>query len=285
MDKNYYINRGDKILSSFSLFSDREAKLDKAMDYYKKASTKFIENQDFWNFSLLAEKIGDEYFKINDTIVALEYYTNAQKYYLNLNIDKYLDITINKIIPLHIENNNVKKIGNAYHQLAKLLKGSSEHEKIIGYFQKAISYLETEKSHDLLNCYTDFTYYLLNNGDINCAMHYIELIIEQTTDSALLVYRAIEYIFMYLLCAMTTNDTILVKKKLDEYCELVPRFIDSPSCKLIENLNETYENNDIDKFTDFVYEYNLIYKLKPCEVTLLLKIKKNIKSNSEIDLS
>jgi hypothetical protein len=51
-------------------------------------------------------------------------------------------------------------------------------EKLNEYFEKAISYLETEKTNDLLNCYIDFAYYLLNYGDVNCASHYIELIID-----------------------------------------------------------------------------------------------------------
>lgn len=285
MDKNYNVSRGDKILHSFSLFSDKETKLEKAMDYYKKASTEFIEKQDFLSYSVLAEKLGDEYFKINEVDSALRHYKNAQKYYLNLDTDKYLSVTINKIIPLYTENNDIKNIGKTYHQLAKLIKDDDDHEKTIDYFQKAVGYLETEKSHDLLSCYTDFTYYLLDYGDVDYASHYIELIIEQMSDSTLLVYRASEYIFMFLLCTMTKNDSVLVKKKLDEYCELVHRFIDSPTCRLIEKLNETYENNDVDKFTDLVHEYDVIYKLKPHEVKLLLNIKKNIQSNCEVDLS
>jgi tetratricopeptide (TPR) repeat protein len=284
MDKNYNITQGDKILSSFSFFTDKEEKLDRAMDYYKKASKEFIEKQDFMSYSLLAEKIGNEFFKIDDKSLALTHYKNAQKYYLNLDIDKYLDVTINKIIPLYIENSDIKNLGKTYHQLAKLTKSDGKHEKTIEYYQLAVSYLETENSHDLFDCYTDYVNYLLDYGDINCASRYIELIINYVSDSRLLVYKASKYIFLFLLCAMTKNDTVLVKKKLDEYCELMHRFAGSAQCKLIENLNEAHETNDVDKFTDLVYEYNVIYKFNPHEVNLLLNIKKKIQSNCETDL-
>lgn len=284
MDNYFYVKTGNKVLRSFSLFMDKEEKLEKAMVHYKKALSEFIENQDFLNYSILSEKIGDEYFKINDIDSAQKQYENAQKHYLTLDIDKYFNITINKIIPLYIKNNNIKNIGKAYCQLAKLTACDKEHEKTIDYYQKAVSYLETEKCYDLLNCYTDFTYYLLNYGDIDSASYYIKLIIKYMADSNLLVYKANEYIFMFLLCVMSKNDTILVKKKIAKYCDMVHRFNDSAYCKLIENLNETYENNNIDKFSDLIYEYDKLYKLKPHEVKLLLNIKKNIISNNEVDL-
>ena len=84
------------------------------MIFYKKAFDEFIKKDNFLNYAILSEKIGDEYLKINNVITALNYYKNAQKNYLNMDIDKYINITIIKIIPSYIENNNIKNIGKSY---------------------------------------------------------------------------------------------------------------------------------------------------------------------------
>jgi tetratricopeptide (TPR) repeat protein len=285
MNNNYNIDQGDKILKSFSFFNDKEKKLEKAMDYYKKALVEFIENKDFVSHSILAEKIGDEYLKINDKNVALANYKNAQKFFENHDVDKYVSITINKIIPLYIENEQLRDIGKNYHQLAKLTIDDDDNEQTMNYFDKAVAYLETEKSHDLLNCYKDFTYYLLDQKNIDTAIHYITLIIKFMADNLILVYQATEYVFLFLLCILTKGDCVLVRKKIEEYSDLINVFINSPKHKLIEALNETCENNDIDKFIDVVEKYDDMYKLKPHEIKLLLLIKKNIQSNCNVDLS
>lgn len=285
MENNYNISCGNKILRSFSLFTNREEKLDKAMNFYRKAFKEFIEKKDFWNYAILSEKIGDEYLKINNSINALSNYKNAQKYYSNMDIDKFISLTIDKIIPLYIDTNNVKNIGKCYYALAKLYKDDIHNTETEDYFEKAISYLEIDKSSELLSCHIDFTHYLLDRGNIDYAICNLEQIINQMCESTMLLFKVNEYMFLLSLCIMTKEDFILLQKKIDEYCELNYKFINFPGYKLIEYLIKVYEDNDIDKFTDYVCEYDKNYKLKPQEVKLLLIVKNKLKSNYEVDLT
>jgi tetratricopeptide (TPR) repeat protein len=285
MENNHYVICGDKILSSFSLFLNKERKLDKAMKFYTKACKEFIKNRDFFNYANLSEKIGDEYSKIIHYIHALNYYKNAQKYFLNIDVDKYINITVNKIIPLHIENNNIEDIGKSYYELAKLYKDDNYNSEIFNYFKKAITYLQTNNSQELLNCYIDFTYYLLDCGNIDDAIYYLEQIINRMCESNLLLFRVNTYIFLYLLCIMTNDDIILLKRELNKYCKVVYKFINFPGHKLIDQLTKKYEDNDIDNFITLIYEYDKIYNLKPREVKLLVVIKNNLTINNEVVLS
>jgi alpha-soluble NSF attachment protein len=286
MEANHYVISGDKMLSSCScsFFSNRKKKLDKAMKFYTKACKEFIEKRDFVNYAKLSEKIGDEYLKIMDYINVLNYYKNAQKYFLNIDVDKYINITVNKIIPLYIENNHIEDIGKSYYELAKKYTYINYNGKIHDYFKKAIIYLEIEKSHELINCHIDFTYYLLDCGNIDDAIYYLEQIINRMCESNLLLFRVNTYIFLYLLCIMTKDDIVLIKRELNKYCELIYRFIKFPGHKLIEQLIKIYEDNDIDKFINLIYEYDKIYNLKPREVKLLLVIKNKLKTNKEVNL-
>jgi hypothetical protein len=284
MENNQYIKNGDKILCSFSLFRNKEKKLDKAMEFYKKALKKFFRNKDFLNYAILSEKIADEYLKINNDINALTNYKNAQNYYLDIDINKFINITINKIIPLYIENNNLINIGKSYYKLAQLYKDNIHIPEISDYFKKAITYLEIEKSHELLSCHIDFTFYLIDCNNIDNAIYILEEIINQMCKSNMLLLRVNVYVFLFLLCIMTKNDIVFLKQKFNKYCEISYKFINYPGHKFIELLIETYENNDINNFTDLIYEYDKTYKLRPREVKLLVIVKNNLKLNNGIDL-
>ena len=255
------------------------------MIFYKKAFDEFIKKDNFLNYAILSEKIGDEYLKINNVITALNYYKNAQKNYLNMDIDKYINITIIKIIPSYIENNNIKNIGKSYYEIAKLYKDNIHNTQINEYFKQAIIYLEIEKSNELLSCYIDFTYFLLECGNIDNAIYNLKKIISQMSESNLLLYRINTYIFLYLLCIMAKDDIILLRQELNKYCELIYRFINYPGNKFIEQLIITYENNNIENFIDLIYEYDKIYKLKPLEVKLLLIVKNKLILINKINLS
>lgn len=285
MEKNHHVILGNKILSSFSLFLNNRRKLNKAMKFYTNASKEFIKNRDFFNYANLSEKIGDEYSKIIHYIHALTYYNNAQKYFLNLDVDKYINITVNKIIPLYIKNNNIEDIGKSYYELAKLYKDDNYNSEIFNYFKKAITNLQTANSQELLNCYIDFAYYLLDCVNIDDAIYYLEQIINRMCESNLLLFRVNTYIFLYLLCIMTKDDIVLLKIELNKYSEIIYKFVKFPGHNLIEQLTKKYEDNDIDNFITLIYEYDKIYNLKPREVKLLVVIKNNLKIKNEVYLS
>jgi len=283
-----YIHKGDKILNSFSFFTDRITKLDNAINYYKQALKDFIIKCDFLNYALLAEKIGDEYIKIGDNYNGLKYYNLSEKKYIELDVEKYSNLIINKIIPLYIEDNKITYIAKSYYNLAKITRDDNNHIKTVDYFENAIRYYQSEQSIEIKDCYKDYANYLLDYGNIDYALKYLDLIIQlylNNNTASLYSYFVDDYILLYILSVWTKNDTVLAKRKIDEYCELAPRFINSQIHKFIVGLQEIIENNDLDSFIEHITNYDLIKKLKPREVKLLLIIKKNFNFENTVDLS
>lgn len=284
MEHNYNFQKGNKILNSFSIFNDKEIKMDKALTYFKIALREFVEKADFVNYAELSEKIGDEYIKINNNYDALQYYKNAQKHYLSHNSTKFIDLTINKIIPLCIEKSDIVSVGKYYYQIAKICKDEGD-QCTKQYFDDALRYLESEKNSDLYNCYNDYVIFLIESNDINLAIHYLEQIMKYIDDTPLLIFGIGKYIFLALLCCLAKDDIVLTKRKLDEYCDKYFRFSDSMQHKLILKLIESYDECDIDKYSAELFEYNQTKKLDKTEVGLCLTIKNNISANNEVDLS
>ena len=62
-------------------------------------------------------------------------------------------------------------------------------------------------------------------------------------------------------------------------------FCDSREAKLLDNLIEAIEEEDVDKFTNFTYEYDSISKLDNWKTTLLLRVKKALQQAGEDDLT
>jgi hypothetical protein len=284
MENNYNFQKGNKILNSFSIFNDKEIKMNKAMTYFKIALREFVEKTDFLSYAELSEKIGDKYIKINNNYDALQYYKNAQKHYLTQDSTKFINLTIDKIIPLCIEKNDIAAVGKYYYQIAKLCKDEGD-QYTKQYFDNALKYLESEKNSDLYNCYIDYAIFLMESNDIDSAIYYLEQIMIYIDDKPILIFGVGKYIFLILLCYLSKGDIVLTKRKLDEYCDKYSIFIDSIQHKLIIKLIQSYDENDIDKYSTDLFEYNQIKKLDKIEVGLCITIKNNMLADNEVDLS
>jgi hypothetical protein len=284
MNKNYNFEKAEKILNAFSFFANKETKMEKAMEYYKKALRDYILLNDYLSYAVLSEKIGDEYIKLKDEYNALCHYKNAEKYYFKLDVDKFTDIVNQKIIPLEFEKTNLREIAKLYEKMAICLKDYN-HEKTPEYFEKAIEYFTMENSPDLIRCYKEYIGYLLEKDQINLCVKYLDLLIRKMSETQIFFLNVCDHIFTLLLCVLVKGDTVLLDKKIQEYCDISNTFANSQKFKFILDIKETYENNQVDEFIKKSKEYDELNTLKTYEVKLLLKIKEKMLLNDEIDLS
>lgn len=284
MDSNYWVKSGNKILNAFFTLESKESKLERALASYRQALNNFIESKDYLSYALLSEKIGDEYYKLANDFDALTHWTNAQTHYANFDADSYLEISNKKIIPCYVRSGKIDRIAKCYYQIAKKLNadydnGASE------YYEQAINYYESIGTGELMSCYSDYAYYLLECEQIDKSVTYLEKKINLMMDNNLLSKLVNPFIFTLLLCVLTKNDVVAINNKITEYCNIAYTFIDSREHKFILKITECCESYNMDTFLSTIDEFEQIQKLKPHEVKLLLIIKNNIISANECDLT
>ncbi|XP_072490718.1 beta-soluble NSF attachment protein isoform X2 [Notamacropus eugenii] len=70
---------------------------------------------------------------------------------------------------------------------------------------------------------------------------------------------------------------------LEKYEEMFPAFTDSRECKLLKKLLEAHEEQNSEAYTEAVKEFDSISRLDQWLTTMLLRIKKSIQGDGEVD--
>jgi alpha-soluble NSF attachment protein len=136
-------------------------------------------------------------------------------------------------------------------------------------------------SHSVINV-SNIVYINLNAlCPPNQAVDIYESVANQSIESPLLKYAAKEHYFRAALCHLCI-DQLNAQLAVKKYEEMYPQFSDSRECKLLKQLLERLEENDVDGYTAAIQEYDSISRLDQWYTNILLQIKKQIESDSDM---
>lgn len=154
-------------------------------------------------------------------------------------------------------------------------------EKAMQHYEQAADYFRGEESNSSANkCMLKVAQHAAHLENYDKAIQIYEQVASHALESSLLKYSAKEYFFRASLCHLCV-DALNAQHALTRYEDQYPAFADSREAKLIKNLIQQIEDQEIDGFTEEVKKYDQISRLEPWYTTLLLRIKKQI---SEDDL-
>ncbi|CAG2168994.1 unnamed protein product [Oppiella nova] len=190
--------------------------------------------------------------------------------------------------------------GNAFCEAALLhLKNGNKHDSGTHYVDAANCYKKADPQ-EAINClmksieiYTDMgrfttaakhhmTVAEIYETDLpSPAVDIYESVANQSIESPLLKYAAKEHYFRAALCHLCI-DQLNAQLAVKKYEEMYPQFSDSRECKLLKQLLERLEENDVDGYTAAIQEYDSISRLDQWYTNILLQIKKQIESDSDM---
>ncbi|KAL0819217.1 hypothetical protein ABMA28_008463 [Loxostege sticticalis] len=113
------------------------------------------------------------------------------------------------------------------------------------------------------------------------AIQIYEQIAKSSLDNSLLKYSAKEYMFRAALCHLCV-DILNAQHAIEKYCGLYPAFADTREYKLVKELIEHLEEQNVDAFTEAVKTYDSISRLDQWYTTILVRIKKQINDNPDL---
>lgn len=156
-------------------------------------------------------------------------------------------------------------------------------DQAIVHYTQAADYYKGENSTSAANkCMLKVATFAAQQEDYNKAISIFEEVATVSLESSLLKYSAREYLFKAALCNMCL-DVHTAQSSIEKYCQMFAAFEDSREYKLLSNLLEAADEGNSDKFTDSVREYDAISRLDQWYTTLLLRIKKSV--CGEIDIN
>ncbi|XP_011434594.1 alpha-soluble NSF attachment protein-like [Crassostrea angulata] len=149
-------------------------------------------------------------------------------------------------------------------------------EKAITSYEHAADYYKGEESNSSANkCLVKVAQYAAQLEQYEKAISIYEEVGMSCMDNQLLKYSAKDYFFKAALCQLCV-DTLNAEQAIQKYEEMFPQFGDARESKLLKSLISAINEEDIDKFTDTVKDYDSISRLDQWTTTMLLRVKKNI---------
>ena len=113
------------------------------------------------------------------------------------------------------------------------------------------------------------------------AIQIYEQVASSALESSLLKFSAKEYFFRAALCHLCV-DILNAQHAMERYVEQCPSFQDAREYKLLKNLIEHLEDQNLEGYTDTVKDYDSISRLDQWYTTLLLRIKNQINDNPDL---
>ncbi|KPJ03468.1 PREDICTED: soluble NSF attachment protein [Papilio xuthus] len=150
------------------------------------------------------------------------------------------------------------------------------------HYEQAADYFRGEESTSSANkCMLKLAQYAAQLEHYDKAIQIYEQIAKSSLDNSLLKYSAKEYMFRAALCHLCV-DLLNAQHALDKYCSLYPAFADTRECKLVKELIEHLEDQNVDAFTEAVKTYDSISRLDQWYTSMLVRIKKQINDNPDL---
>ena len=277
------VKEAKKRLQSISLFNPN--KYEEAIELFEKAAAQYKSTKN-WN------EAGEVYVicaeiceKRNNQSDACNYYTSAGKMYRHYDISNAVKMFLISG-QMHQEDNRFsaaaklyKDIGNCYERLL------NTKDAIIIYSKAADLYEAEDATSNANQCRQKVSELYVENGEYQKALELYEKISKSSLESNVGKWTAKDYFYKALMCKFVllarSNQVELLQEKIENYKDLLPSLDGSRECKFIEDILQSYIDDDIEKFSDIVFKYNEIYKIDDFTTKMLYEIKQLLRNNEE----
>lgn len=213
---------------------------------------------------------------------AAVHYLDSSNCYKKCNPQEAVNCLL-KVIEIYTDMGKFSVAAKHHMTIAEIYESdASDIPKAVEHYTKAADYYQCEESNSTANrCLLNVARYAAQLEQYPRAIEIYEKVGQTCLDNNLLKYSAKEHFLRAALCHMCVdmlNAQIAVKK----YEEMSPAFSGSRECKLVKDLIQKIEAEDVDGFAEVVQDYDSISRLDQWYTTLLLRIKKNIVQEDDL---
>ncbi|GLJ53650.1 hypothetical protein SUGI_1144390 [Cryptomeria japonica] len=253
-------------------------KYDDAADLFEKAANSYKLGK-FW------EKAGSAYIKRADCHLKLESKHEAASAYVDA-ASCYKKISAQDSLRcLILAVNHFMEIGRlstaAKHNkdIGEIYENEQDFEKAMEFFERAADLYHGEEINSTANqCRLKVAQFASQLELYPKAIEIFESIAKESINNSLLKYNVKGYLVNAGLCQICRGDTMALNNALEKYQELDPTFSGTRECKFLDDLVLSIDEEDVEKFTDVVKEFDSLSRLDQWKTTLLLRAKNSLKA-------
>ncbi|KAH7373112.1 hypothetical protein KP509_17G037800 [Ceratopteris richardii] len=168
-----------------------------------------------------------------------------------------------------------------FKEIAETYEKEEAFAESMDFYEKAAELYEGEDSTSQASqCKLKVAQFAAVLEQYSKAIEIFETVASQSMNNNLTRYSVKGYLLNAGLCHLVGCDSIAISNALEKYQEMDPSFSNSRECKLLMDLAASIEEEDVDKFTDAVKEFDSMTRLDQWKTTILLKAKNALKNLS-----
>lgn len=265
-----------------SLFGSGSNRLDEALDCYKRAANMFKMSKNWGQAGRAFQEAASLHSKGGSAHDAATCYVDASNCYKKIDPNEAIGCLM-KAIEIYTEMGRFSIAAKHHQSIAEMYEGeANDLQRAVQHYESAADYFRGEESTSSANkCMIKVAQYAAQLEDYDKAIQIYEQVASSCLDSSLLKYSAKEYFFRASLCHLSV-DLLNAQHALEKYSQQYPAFQDSREYKLVKDLCEHLEEQNIEGFTDTVKDYDSISRLDQWYTTILLRIKKQANDNPDL---
>ncbi|UWX11148.1 CRPV-039 [Crowpox virus] len=235
-----------------------------------------------WEYSGKAFLMSAQLILDNDqySIEAASNFVDAYNVFKRVDVQEAINC-LNKAINIYVYLGKFNTAAKCHLNIAEMYdKDALDIDKAIENYEISSDYYRGDGHTKLSDdCMLKVALLFIQKEEFIKAASIFEKIGYDRMNSSMLKYAARQQLFYAAICHFRV-DVLNAKLAIKRYKKVFPAFEDFRECKFIEKIIESYENEDVDTFTNIVREYDNISKLDNIIISMLLNIKKSITSNS-----
>ncbi|KAF7132795.1 hypothetical protein RHSIM_Rhsim09G0182300 [Rhododendron simsii] len=236
-------------------------------------------------------KLANCYLKMDIKYTAGSAYVDAANCYKKTNCKESISC-LEQAVNLFLGDGELYISAVKYEEIAKLYEAEQNFDRAIVYYERAADLFHSEEMTEFLNrCRGKIAQFAAQLEDYQKSIEIYEDMARQSLSDNW-SYEAKELLLLAGICQLCKGkgDVVTINKSFDRYQDLDPTFSGTREYKLLADLADAVDQEDIAKFTDAIKEFNRMNPMTQLDAwttTLLSRVKEalNAKELSDDDLS
>ncbi|KAJ4841579.1 hypothetical protein Tsubulata_031086 [Turnera subulata] len=260
---------------------------------YEDAAELFSQSANQFKLAKSWERAGSAFVKLSNCHLKLDSqheaataYADAAKCYKKTS-SKGAISCLERAMDIFLDLGRYSQAAKYCKEIGELYEQDQDHEKAIMYFERAADYFETQDATSLANqCKLKVAELSAQLEQYQKAIAIYEEIARYSLGVNLLKYGVRGHLLNAGLCQLCRGDVVAITNALERYEDLDPTFSRTREYKFLSDLAAAYDEEDVPKFTAIVKEFDSFIKLDSWKVTVLLRVKNDLKAKElEDDLT
>ncbi|XP_047316173.1 alpha-soluble NSF attachment protein-like [Impatiens glandulifera] len=268
--------KAEKKLTGWGLFS---SKYEDAAELFDRAANSFKLAKSWEKAGLVYVKLANCHLKSDSQHEAATAFADAGHSYKKINSKESVSC-LEQSVNLFMEMGRLNMAARYYKEIAEIYESEQNLEQAIVYYERAADLFQSEDVSTSANqCRQKIAQFAAQLEQYQKSIEIYEDIARQSLNNNLLKYGVKGHLLNAGICQLCKGkgETVAINNALEQYQDLDPTFSGTREYRLLADLAEAIDEEDIAKFTDALKEYDSMTQLDAWKTTLLLRVKDMLK--------